>query len=95
MRRATNIHWQSVDVDKQARAGQKHQRPSVLWFTGLSGSGKSTIANIVEQKPNFLVIIIFENNVFNTGARVCSVGSQLEQAGWNPGVVFYMHFHMK
>jgi len=50
LRRATNIHWQSVAVDKQARAGQKHQRPSVLWFTGLSGSGKSTIANIVEQK---------------------------------------------
>ena len=50
LRRATNIHWQSVDVDKQARAGQKHQRPSVLWFTGLSGSGKSTIANIVEKK---------------------------------------------
>ena len=50
LRRATNIHWQSVDVDKQARSGQKHQRPSVLWFTGLSGSGKSTIANTVEQK---------------------------------------------
>ena len=50
LRRATNIHWQSVEVDKQARAGQKHQHPSVLWFTGLSGSGKSTIANIVEKK---------------------------------------------
>ena len=50
LRRATNIHWQSVAVDKQARAQQKHQRPGVLWFTGLSGSGKSTIANIVEQK---------------------------------------------
>jgi bifunctional enzyme CysN/CysC len=50
LRRATNIHWQSVAVDKQVRAEQKQQRPSVLWFTGLSGSGKSTIANIVEQK---------------------------------------------
>jgi bifunctional enzyme CysN/CysC len=50
LRRATNIHWQSVAVDKRARAQQKHQRPGVLWFTGLSGSGKSTIANIVEQK---------------------------------------------
>jgi len=38
-----------MDIDKQARATQKHQRPSVLWFTGLSGSGKSTIANIVEK----------------------------------------------
>ena len=50
LRRATNIHWQSVTVDKQARAEQKQQRPGVLWFTGLSGSGKSTIANAVEQK---------------------------------------------
>ena len=50
LRRATNIHWQALAVDKAARAQQKHQRPSVLWFTGLSGSGKSTIANIVEQK---------------------------------------------
>lgn len=50
LRRATNIHWQPVTVDKQARAQQKHQRPCVLWFTGLSGSGKSTIADIVEQK---------------------------------------------
>nr|WP_085122711.1 adenylyl-sulfate kinase [Tistlia consotensis] len=50
LRRATNIHWQSVDVDKAARAAAKHQRPGVLWFTGLSGSGKSTIANLVEKK---------------------------------------------
>ena len=50
LRRATNIHWQALDVDKTARAGQKGQKPVVLWFTGLSGSGKSTIANIVEQK---------------------------------------------
>lgn len=50
LRRASNIHWQAMDIDKQARASAKHQKPAVLWFTGLSGSGKSTIANIVEQK---------------------------------------------
>ncbi|MCF8473900.1 MAG: sulfate adenylyltransferase subunit CysN [Emcibacter sp.] len=50
LRRATNIHWQAVDVDKSARATQKHQKPVVLWFTGLSASGKSTIANLVEKK---------------------------------------------
>ena len=50
LRRASNIHWQALDVDKVARADQKHQRPAVLWFTGLSGSGKSTIANIVEKR---------------------------------------------
>ncbi len=50
LRRATNVHWQALDVNKEARAGLKGQKPTVLWFTGLSGSGKSTIANIVEQK---------------------------------------------
>jgi bifunctional enzyme CysN/CysC len=48
--RATNVHWQALDVNKSARAGMKHQRPVVLWFTGLSGSGKSTIANAVEKQ---------------------------------------------
>ena len=48
--KATNVYWQTMYIDKQSRAERKHQRPSVLWFTGLSGSGKSTIANIVEQK---------------------------------------------
>ena len=48
--KATNVYWQTMYIDKQSRAEQKHQRPSVLWFTGLSGSGKSTIADIVEQK---------------------------------------------
>ncbi len=50
LRRAQNVHWQDLDVDKQARASAKHQRPCVLWFTGLSGSGKSTVANLVEKR---------------------------------------------
>jgi bifunctional enzyme CysN/CysC len=50
LRRAANIHWQALDVDKSARASIKYQRPAVLWFTGLSGSGKSTIANLLEKK---------------------------------------------
>jgi len=49
LRRATNVHWQALDVDKQARGVQKGQKPAVLWFTGFSGSGKSTIANLVER----------------------------------------------
>ncbi len=50
LRRSHNIHMQHVDVDKIARAASKGQRPGVLWFTGLSGAGKSTIANLVEKK---------------------------------------------
>ena len=50
LRRAENIHIQHVDIDKSARAVQKTQSPCVVWFTGLSGSGKSTIANCVEQQ---------------------------------------------
>ena len=50
LRRATNVHWQSVDIDKESRANLKGQKPRVLWFTGLSGAGKSTIANLVEKK---------------------------------------------
>ncbi len=50
LRRASNIHWQAFDVNKVARASQAKQKPTVLWFTGLSGSGKSTIANLVEKK---------------------------------------------
>jgi len=48
--RSTNVHWQSLDVSKPSRAAQKGQRPCVLWFTGLSGAGKSTIANLVEKR---------------------------------------------
>ncbi len=50
LRRADNVHWQSVEVDKAARAAQGQQTPRVVWFTGLSGSGKSTIANLVEKR---------------------------------------------
>jgi bifunctional enzyme CysN/CysC len=50
LRRATNLHWQALDVDKAARAAAKGQKPAVLWFTGLSGAGKSTVANLVEKK---------------------------------------------
>ncbi|HVV80677.1 MAG TPA: sulfate adenylyltransferase subunit CysN [Pseudolabrys sp.] len=49
LRRATNVHWQATKIDKAARAGLKHQKPCVLWFTGLSGAGKSTVADLVEQ----------------------------------------------
>ncbi len=50
LRRSQNVHWQSVDITREAHAQQKNQKPAVLWFTGLSGSGKSTIANLVEKK---------------------------------------------
>ena len=50
LRRASNIHWQALEINKSARSQAKSQKPCVLWFTGLSGSGKSTIANIVEKK---------------------------------------------
>ena len=50
LRRASNIVWQDLDVSKTARAHQKNQKPALLWFTGLSGSGKSTVANFVEKR---------------------------------------------
>ncbi|MBN8846215.1 MAG: sulfate adenylyltransferase subunit CysN [Sphingomonadales bacterium] len=50
LRRAQNVHWQATDIDRDMRADLKNQRPALLWFTGLSGSGKSTIANLVEKK---------------------------------------------
>ena len=54
LRRATNIQWQELYVDKSARAQLKHQSPCVLWFTGLSGAGKSTIANTLEKRLHAL-----------------------------------------
>jgi bifunctional enzyme CysN/CysC len=50
LRRSQNIHWQSVDINKTARAVLKGQKGCILWFTGLSGAGKSTIANLVERR---------------------------------------------
>jgi bifunctional enzyme CysN/CysC len=49
LRRGTNIHWQATLIGKSERAAQKHQRPAIIWLTGLSGAGKSTIANMVER----------------------------------------------
>jgi bifunctional enzyme CysN/CysC len=54
LRRAENIHWQALDVNKHARASLKGQRACILWFTGLSGAGKSTIANLVEKRLHSL-----------------------------------------
>jgi len=54
LRRSQNVHWQALDVNKSLRASLKGQKPAVLWLTGLSGAGKSTIANIVERKLSLL-----------------------------------------
>ncbi|WP_353742967.1 sulfate adenylyltransferase subunit CysN [Pseudomonas fluorescens] len=54
LRRAQNVHWQAIDVNREAHAALKGQSPRVLWFTGLSGAGKSTIANLVERKLHAL-----------------------------------------
>jgi bifunctional enzyme CysN/CysC len=50
LRRASNIHWQVLEINKRARADLKYQKPRCIWFTGLSGSGKSTLANLVEKR---------------------------------------------
>ncbi len=50
LRRSENVHWQAVYIEKSARAATKRQRPCVVWLTGLSGAGKSTIANLVERR---------------------------------------------
>lgn len=50
LRRAQNVHWQALDITRDMHADLKNQKPAVLWFTGLSGAGKSTIANLVEKK---------------------------------------------
>jgi bifunctional enzyme CysN/CysC len=54
LRRSQNVHWQAIDISREAHARQKGQTPKLLWFTGLSGSGKSTIANLVEKKLHAL-----------------------------------------
>lgn len=50
LRRTSNLHWQTLAIDKEARAGQKLQKPICLWLTGLSASGKSTIASLLEKR---------------------------------------------
>ncbi|PTV94956.1 adenylylsulfate kinase /sulfate adenylyltransferase subunit 1 [Rhodobacter aestuarii] len=50
LRRASNIHWQALEIGREAHASMKNQKPAVVWLTGLSGSGKSTIANVLEKK---------------------------------------------
>jgi bifunctional enzyme CysN/CysC len=52
--RSSNVHWQHVDIDKAVRAASKGQQPLCLWFTGLSGAGKSTVANLVERRLHTL-----------------------------------------
>jgi bifunctional enzyme CysN/CysC len=54
LRRSQNIHWQQLEVDKAAHAELKGHRPCVVWFTGLSGAGKSSIANLVEKRLHAL-----------------------------------------
>ena len=54
LRRASNIHWQAIEISREAHARQKGQQPRVVWLTGLSGAGKSTIANLVEKKLHAL-----------------------------------------
>ncbi|NVE95497.1 sulfate adenylyltransferase subunit CysN [Altererythrobacter lutimaris] len=54
LRRAQNVHWQPTTITREDHAVMKNQQPRVLWFTGLSGSGKSTIANAVEQRLNLM-----------------------------------------
>jgi bifunctional enzyme CysN/CysC len=50
LRRSDNVHWQALDVDRRARAAALSQQPCLVWFTGLSGAGKSAIANLVERR---------------------------------------------
>ncbi len=54
LRRSQNVHWQATDIGREAHAGLKNQKQAVLWFTGLSGAGKSTIANEVEKQLNLM-----------------------------------------
>src|SRR3546814_483261 len=54
LRWSQNVHWQAIEISREAHAAQKSQRPHLLWFTGLSGSGKSTIANLVEKRLHAL-----------------------------------------
>ncbi|MGI4746868.1 MAG: sulfate adenylyltransferase subunit CysN [Janthinobacterium lividum] len=54
LRRAQNVHWQAIDITRESHAQQKQQSPALVWFTGLSGAGKSTIANLVQKRLHAL-----------------------------------------
>ena len=72
LRRAGNIHWQHLDVDKAARAAVKHQTPRCLWFTGLSGAGKSTLAHATEERLHQLGCRTFVFDGDNVRHGLCS-----------------------
>jgi len=76
LRRSQNVHWQALDVDKRMRASQKSQKPCVLWFTGLSGAGKSTIANMVERR---LVMLALERTRGNQTRAAALLGLHRDQ----------------
>ena len=71
MHRATNIHWQGLEVDKNAHCALNGHRPRVLWLTGLSGAGKSTIADLVEQR------------LFSAGVHTCVLDGDNVRHGLN------------
>ncbi len=71
MHRATNIHWQGLEVDKDAHCALNGHRPRVLWLTGLSGAGKSTIADLVEQR------------LFSAGVHTCVLDGDNVRHGLN------------
>jgi len=66
------VHWQALDVNKSARANLSHQKPCILWFTGLSGAGKSTIANLVDRvlkaATRYIDKVIFSYNLARNSA---------------------------
>jgi bifunctional enzyme CysN/CysC len=76
LRRSDNVHWQAIEVDKHAHAAQKGQRPCVVWFTGISGAGKSTIANILERK------------LHNLGRHTCLLDGDNVRHGLNKDLGF-------
>jgi bifunctional enzyme CysN/CysC len=79
LHRAQNIHWQVLDIDRHTRASQKSQSAAVVWFTGLSGSGKSTIANLVERK------------LFALGKHTCILDGDNIRHGLNRDLGFTDH----
>ena len=79
LRRSDNIHWQALDVTKEARAAIKGHRPGVVWFTGLSGAGKSTIANPLEKRLHAMGC-----HTLRSTATTCGTGSTATSASPTP-----------